>query len=1068
MYASVRGQLKTTATNRFSVENKFLGILPTLPYVDNLSTGFSPMKLSEKIDAIKNDGLSTWTDSYNEGQVMNRLIQTGRIAELAKDTVSLNIILATIKDRLENWLTTKPGEVAFLFYYNQTWSTLIGYPAGHGQDGNINDHHFHWGYFIHAASFVEQFEPGWKDKWGAMVNLLVKDAANDNRNSSDYPYLRNFSPYNGHCWANGFATFPQGNDQESTSESMQFNSSLIHWGEVTNNKAIRDLGIYLYTTEQAAIEEYWFDKNKRNFGSNQQYSLVSRVWGNSYDNGTFWTADIAASYGIEMYPIHGGSLYLGQDTNYVKTLWAEIEKNTGILTNQVNDNLWHDVMWEYLAFINPEKAISLYNSNPSRNLKFGISDAQTYHWLHAMNVLGNVSNSIGSNHPLAVVFSKNGVKTYVANNYNNTPLVVTFSDNYVLTVPARSMATSRDANVRGVLSSGFSEVYPGGSLNLTLAITNGTASKVQFMNGDSLIGEDTQAPFSIKVSNLQVGKKSFYARIYSGVNFGVSNILNVLVGEKLPFLGVPIEIPGTLMPGNFDVFEGGIGQGITYNDNSSKNEGDYRMNESVDASSDAVEGKVICYIAPNEWLSYTVDVKQAGLYSVQIRYACGNSSGGGPFIMESDGQQLGSPITVTSTGNWTTWATKTIENIPLKSGKQTLRLLFTNGELNLGKLVFTYVAKLPYFEPIAEAGPNKLVVLPANTVILDGSKSKVLGPGQLSYSWKQVYGPSLVSFDNTKIASPLVSGLEEGVYLFELSVSNGIQTDKDLVYVVSSLDSNIAPKVAINSPGDQARFIDNETFVISVLASDLNGTISEVKLYEGQKLISSSTNSPFDFNWYGRVGTYVFTAVAIDNNGLATTSKPITIFVDSTPSCMGKAFNGDFDYIFSDDESNPTLTFIPSKTGVGSPTCILYYGTNAGSLPGYNVTPNTPYRLNAVKGSKVYFYYTYSYPGAGEKNTSTNKNTYVIGSCKPFATGVNPVNEMAGVQYYPNPVSSVLTFILPEPNTSILVYEASGKLLDQIEINQTNFEYDMSKFSSGIYLFELRNKLGVKQIKIIK
>ena len=111
---------------------------------------------------------------------------------------------------------------------------------------------------------------------------------------------------------------------------MQFNSSLIHWGSVTGNDAIRDLGIYLYTTEQTAVEEYWFDTKSRNFGPNQGYSLVSRVWGNSYDNGTFWTADIAASYGIELYPIHGGSMYLGHDTTYAKNLWAEMEQNTGV------------------------------------------------------------------------------------------------------------------------------------------------------------------------------------------------------------------------------------------------------------------------------------------------------------------------------------------------------------------------------------------------------------------------------------------------------------------------------------------------------------------------------------------------------------------------------------------------------------------------------------------------------------------------------------------------------------------------------------------------------------------
>ena len=62
---------------------------------------------------------------------------------------------------------------------------------------------------------------------------------------------------------------------------MQFNSALIHWGSVTGNDEIRDLGIYLYTTERTSIDEYWFDMYDRNFSDNQQYSLVSRVWGNS-------------------------------------------------------------------------------------------------------------------------------------------------------------------------------------------------------------------------------------------------------------------------------------------------------------------------------------------------------------------------------------------------------------------------------------------------------------------------------------------------------------------------------------------------------------------------------------------------------------------------------------------------------------------------------------------------------------------------------------------------------------------------------------------------------------------
>ena len=80
-YDVVRGELKTMDGNSFTVENTFKGILPTLPYLDNYSPGFSPAELDSKIAQIENDGLATWTDSYNEGQVMNRLIQTARVAD---------------------------------------------------------------------------------------------------------------------------------------------------------------------------------------------------------------------------------------------------------------------------------------------------------------------------------------------------------------------------------------------------------------------------------------------------------------------------------------------------------------------------------------------------------------------------------------------------------------------------------------------------------------------------------------------------------------------------------------------------------------------------------------------------------------------------------------------------------------------------------------------------------------------------------------------------------------------------------------------------------------------------
>ncbi|MGC9342557.1 MAG: glycosyl hydrolase, partial [Bacteroidales bacterium] len=690
VYHSVRGDLKTLDGNSFSVENSFHGILPTLPYLSNHSDGFNPAALHTKVKLLENESLASWTDSYNEGQAMNRLIQTARIAHEMRNVEARDKIISTIKERLEDWLTAESGEVAFLFYYNENWSALLGYPAGHGQDDNINDHHFHWGYFIHAAAFLEQFDPGWVTEWGNMINLLVHDAASSDRSDTMFPFLRNFSPYAGHCWANGFATFPQGNDQESTSESMQFNSSLIHWGTITGNDEIRDLGIYLYTTEQSAIEEYWFDIYDRIFEESQPYSLVSRVWGNSYDNGTFWTGDIEASYGIELYPIHGGSMYLGHHPEYQERLWTEIENNTGILGRDDNVNLWHDVLWKYLAFSDPQKAINLYNNYPDRNLKFGVSDAQTYYWLHAMNALGQVDISVSSNYPLAAVFKKGDVRTYCAHNYSDQVITVRYSDGFELIVPARSMATNRDAEVSGSISSSFPSTYPGGSVVLSVNIENGSPGKVEFYKDGTLIGEDNAEPYHLNAEDLNSGVYNFYAKIYEGEEFNVTNIITVISGSQEPYMGIPSTIPGTLEAAHYDQFPGGKGQEISYFDLSPGNNGDFRTHEDVDAVSSDNEGSTIGWISDGEWLEYTVDVTSSGLYEVSFRYSSGNQGGGGPFYLELDGKKITDNILLSYSGDWDKWQTATISNIALPEGNHILRLVFDHGEFNLGKISFTY------------------------------------------------------------------------------------------------------------------------------------------------------------------------------------------------------------------------------------------------------------------------------------------------------------------------------------------------------------------------------------------
>ncbi|MFK7980743.1 MAG: glycosyl hydrolase [Saprospiraceae bacterium] len=916
-YSTVRGELKTLDGNTFSVENTFKGILPTLPYLDNYSNGFSPADLASKIAQLENDGLAAWTDSYNEGQVMNRLIQTARIADEMGNTTARDKMVATVKERLEDWLMYQSGEVAFLFYYNNDWSALLGYPAGHGQDNNINDHHFHWGYFIHAAAFMEQYEPGWSNQWGDMVNLLVQDAASDNRNDTQFPFLRNFSPYAGHCWANGFATFPQGNDQESTSESMQFNSSLIHWGTITGNDAIRDLGIYLYTTEQTAVEEYWFDVHNRNFSANQQYSLVSRVWGNSYDNGTFFTADIAASYGIEIYPIHGGSLYLGHNLSYAQSLWSEMSANTGVLSNEANVHLWHDTYWKYLAFIDPQAAIDLYDSYPDRSLKFGISDAQTYHWLHAMNALGTVNSNITADYPIAASFTDDGVITYVAHNYSNATITVTFSDGYTLDVPANQMVTSRDVDVSGVIASDFTQAYPNGSVNLTATVSGSGVTKVEFFDGNTLIGTDTDAPYEIKAANLTLGLHGMYAKIFQSDEFNTTNIITVQVGEQVPYSGTPFVIPGTIEGGNYDKFEGGVGQNISYVDVDQSNQGDYRTDEYVDAVLDDTEGPNVGWIGAGEWLEYSIDVQTAGLYDVTVRYASGNANGGGPFHFEIDGNIISPAINCSTTGDWAAWTNKVVNNVALTQGEHVLRLVVTNGEFNLGRMTFAYASALGYVPPVADAGENKVVILPATTTTLDGSGSNDPQGETITYNWEQIYGPSIINFNDNTAESPTISNLEAGIYKCKLTVSDGTYTASSFVLIVVQETANTIPIINLTAPNENASFSEGSDITITATASDLDGTIALVEFYDGATKIGEDATEPYSFIWTGAsVGAHQLKAIATDDGGAQGTSQTRNITVNEVRACTESdneaqqgAFSTGYKATFETVGTSVTMTF---------------------------------------------------------------------------------------------------------------------------------------------------------------
>jgi len=78
----------------------------------------------------------------------------------------------------------------------------------------------------------------------------------------------------------------------------------------------------------------------------------------------------------------------------------------------------------------------------------------------------------------------------------------------------------------------------------------------------------------------------------------------------------------------------------------------------------------------------------------------------------------------------------------------------------------------PNRPPVAYAGPDQSVNLPANTATLDGAGSTDPDFNISSYKWSKISGPVSFSMANTNLAKTQVNDLAEGIYQFELNVTD--------------------------------------------------------------------------------------------------------------------------------------------------------------------------------------------------------------------------------------------------------------------------------------------------------
>ena len=445
-YDSIRGKIRLLAANQFKIERTYHGVLPHWPGL-NEGSGASEINDLLKIDLRKRrtlipirENIDNWrVSAYWQGKGLTRTTQLAAVAEQQGNTDAREQLLTLVKERMQWWFG---GTGRSYFHYNKDLGTVVTYPDEFFAAAEMNDHHFHYGYWIRAAAEIALRDPAWaaKDKWGGMVDMLVADIATMQRGRTDFPFLRPFDPYSGFSMASGVGLYDFGNGQESTSEAINAWASIILWAEVTGNRELRDLGIYLYTTEIDAVSHYWFDVHHLVFPPEYKNVEASWVFGGRYAHKTWWTDEPRQTKGINLLPVTTFSTYLGRDPAYVKRnvdiLKPETESYNAIgkfPPNPPPQDVWQDVFAKYLALADPAAALSQWDRYGS--VESGDTRTHTLHWMLSLQEMGTPDFSVTANTTLYSVFKRaDGRKTYLAYNAGKTPITVKFSDGKSLNV----------------------------------------------------------------------------------------------------------------------------------------------------------------------------------------------------------------------------------------------------------------------------------------------------------------------------------------------------------------------------------------------------------------------------------------------------------------------------------------------------------------------------------------------------------------------------------------------------------------------------------------------------------
>ncbi|KAF9386807.1 hypothetical protein CPC16_007371 [Podila verticillata] len=295
--------------------------------------------------------------------------------DVLQDTTGLyDKCLAKLKSAFQRFMSNQQQNP---LVYDVTWKGLIsgqGLEKGALADfGNTwyNDHHYHYGYFIHTAAIIRHLDPQWTSlEINSFVHGLLRDVANPSSSDPYFPVFRSFDWFMGHSWSQGIFVSLDGKDEESTSEDINLYYAMSLWGRVVGNPELDRLGQVMLTVARRSIQAYFLMEadNKNQPASFVKNHVTGILFENKVDHTTYFSPRVECIQGIQMIPATP-ALPMIRRKEFVQQEWDDLLRAR---VDQIEDG-WRSILMMNYATLDKDAAWQYFTSNKNVPLDDGMT-----------------------------------------------------------------------------------------------------------------------------------------------------------------------------------------------------------------------------------------------------------------------------------------------------------------------------------------------------------------------------------------------------------------------------------------------------------------------------------------------------------------------------------------------------------------------------------------------------------------------------------------------------------------------------------------------------------------------